>query len=118
VQAGIEEIREKSIAQTQLLIDLVDGWPAELGFGIGSPRDGALRGSHVAVRHPQAWQVTRALLEVADVVPDFRGPDVVRLGIAPLYTRYVDIWDAMDRLRRLVEAGEHERFDATPGRVT
>jgi kynureninase len=51
-------------------------------------------------------------------VPDFRGPDVIRLGIAPLYTRYADVWDAMDRLRKLVEAGEHERVDASRGRVT
>jgi kynureninase len=118
VEAGVGAIREKSAAQTQLLIDLVDAWPAELGFSIGSPREGARRGSHVAVRHEQAWPITRALLERADVVPDFRGPDVIRLGIAPLYTRYVDVWDAMGRLRRLVETGEHERVDPARGRVT
>jgi kynureninase len=117
-EAGVEAIREKSVAQTQLLIDVVDSWPADLGFSIGSPRDGARRGSHVAVRHEQAWPITRALLERADVVPDFRGPDVIRLGIAPLYTRYADVWDAMDRLRKLVQTGEHERVDATRGRVT
>ncbi len=118
VEAGIDAIREKSVAQTRLLIAIAESWPAELGFSLGSPREDQRRGSHVALRHPQAWQITRALVEVANVVPDFRGPDAVRLGIAPLYTRYVDIWDAMDRLRRLVETREHEAFDPKPGRVT
>jgi kynureninase len=118
LDAGIDAIRSKSVAQTELLIALADAWLAPLGFTVGSPRDAARRGSHVALRHPEAWPITRALLERAAVVPDFRGPDTVRLGIAPLYTRYVDVWDAMDRLRRLVESGEHRDFDPTPGRLT
>ena len=52
------------------------------------------------------------------LLPDFRGPDSIRLGVAPLYTRFADIWDALDRVRRLVERGEHGAFDAVPGRVT
>ena len=51
-------------------------------------------------------------------MPDFRGPDSVRLGIAPLYTRFVDVWDAIDRLRGLVERGEQREVDQTPRRVT
>ena len=118
VDAGIPAVREKSVAQTELLIALADEWLAPLGFGVGSPRDASRRGSHVALRHVDAWRINRALLEVADVVPDFRGPDVIRLGIAPLYTRYVDVWDAIDRLRALVERSEHERFERTRSRVT
>ena len=49
--------------------------------------------------------------------PDFRGPDSIRLGVAPLYTRFADVWDALDRLRAIVERGEHRR-DAAPARVT
>ena len=64
------------------------------------------------------WRITRALIEQASVIPDFRSPDSVRLGVAPLYTRHVDVWDALDRLRGLVERGEHEAVDPTPGRVT
>ena len=52
------------------------------------------------------------------MIPDFRGPDSVRLGVAPLYTRHVDVWDALDRLRGIVARGEHEAVDPTPGRVT
>jgi kynureninase len=117
-EAGTEALRAKSIAQTELAVALHDAWLAPLWFELGSPRDAARRGSHVALRHEQAWPICRALIERADVIPDFRGPDTIRLGIAPLYTRYVDVWDALDRLRGLVERGEHREMDAAPGRVT
>jgi kynureninase len=117
-EAGIAALHRKAIALTELIVALHDAWLAPLGFSLGSPRDPAARGSHVSLRHPQAWQVTRALIERAGVVPDFRGPDAVRLGVAPLYTRHADVWDALDRLRGLVERGEHEAVDPRPGRVT
>ena len=66
----------------------------------------------MSLRHPEAWPICRALIELAAVVPDFRGPDSIRLGVAPLYTRFVDVWDAIDRLRGIVERGDHRRFDA------
>ena len=116
--AGIEAVRAKSVAQTELLIALADARLAPLGFSVGSPRDAARRGSQVALRHPEAWQVTRAAIERAAVVGDFRPPDVLRLGVAPLYTRFTDLWDAVERLRRLVAAGEHRLVDAARGRVT
>jgi kynureninase len=118
VEAGIAALRAKSIGLTELLVALHDEWLAPLGFELASPREPSRRGSHVALRHPRAWQITRALIERRDVIPDFRGPDSVRLGVAPLYTRHVDVWDALDRLRDLVERGEHEQVDAAPGRVT
>ncbi len=99
-------------------IELHDEWLAPLGFELGSPRDAARRGSHVALRHDDAWRICRALIELAKVVPDFRGPDSIRLGIAPLYTSFVDVWDAIDRLRGLVERGAHRELDATRARVT
>lgn len=117
-EAGVRALREKSIAQTELAIELHDAWLAPLGFTVGSPRESERRGSHVALCHPEAWPICRAMIERAGVIPDFRGPDAIRLGIAPLYTRFVDVWDALDRVRALVEAGEHERVDATPARVT
>jgi kynureninase len=117
-EAGIEHLREKSVALTDLLIELYDARLAPLGFELGTPRDPERRGSHVSLRHPDAWRVTRALIERARVVPDFRGPDSVRLGVPPLYTRFVDVWDAVDRLAALVRAKEHEAYDATLTRVT
>jgi kynureninase len=117
-EAGIGPLREKSVAQCELIVELHDAWLAPLGFELGSPRDPARRGSHVALRHAEAWPICRALIERADVIPDFRGPDTIRLGVAPLYTRYVDVWDAMDRLRGLVERGEQRLVDASRSRVT
>ena len=117
-EAGIDALREKSIAQTDLLITLHDQWLDPLGFTVGTPREPHLRGSHVSLRHPEAWPICKALIERADVIPDFRGPDSVRLGIAPLYTRYVDVYDAIDRLRDLVERGVHREVDASVSRVT
>ena len=117
-EAGIEALREKSIAQTELLIALHDEWLAPLGFELGSPRDPHKRGSHVSLRHAEAWPICRALIEHADVIPDYRGPDSVRLGVAPLYTRFVDVYDALDRLRDLVERGVHREVDQTISRVT
>jgi kynureninase len=117
-EAGIDALRAKSIAQSELMIALHDEWLAPLGFTLGSPRDAARRGSHVSLKHPEAWPICRALIERADVIPDFRGPDCVRLGIAPLYTRFVDVWDAMDRLRELVDRGVQREVDQTRARVT
>jgi kynureninase len=117
-EAGIDALREKSIAQSELMLALHDEWLAPLGFTLGSPRDPARRGSHVSFNHPEAWPICRALIERADVIPDFRGPDCVRLGIAPLYTRFVDVWDALDRLRDLVGRGVQREVDQTRARVT
>jgi kynureninase len=117
-EAGIAAIRAKSISLTELIVALHGAWLAPLGFGLASPHDPARRGSHVSVTHPQAWPICRALIERADVIPDFRGPDAIRLGVAPLYTSHADVWDALDRLRVLVERGDHRLVDAAPGRVT
>ena len=87
------------------MIALHDAWLAPLGFELGTPRDPARRGSHVSLRHEQAWPITRALLD-AGVTPDFRGPDSIRLGVAPLYTRFTEVYDALARLREIVEGGE------------
>jgi kynureninase len=117
-EAGIDPIREKSIGLTELIVALHDEWLAPLGFQLGSPREPARRGSHVSLRHAEAWPICRALIERANVIPDFRGPDSIRLGVAPLYTRYVDVWDALDRLRGLVERGEQRQVSVERSRVT
>jgi kynureninase len=116
--AGIDRLRAKGMALTALLVDLHDAWLAPLGFALASPRDPAERGSHVALAHPDGARIARALRERAGVVPDFRAPDRVRLGPAPVATRFVDVWDAADRLRDLVTAGVHEQVPAPDGRVT
>jgi kynureninase len=117
-EAGMDACRTKSIALTELAIALHDEVLAPLGFRLGTPRDAARRGSHVSICHDDAWPICRALIERANVVPDFRGPDAIRLGLPPLYTRFVDVWEAVDRIRRVVETGEHRLVDAARARVT
>ncbi|MFD0637956.1 hypothetical protein ACFQ9X_46780 [Catenulispora yoronensis] len=77
-----------------------------------------MRGNHVSVRHQEAYRICRALIERYDVIPDFRIPDRVRLGMAPATTRFVDVWDAFDAMRRIVEAREYEAVDPTRTDVT
>ena len=91
-------LRHKSLALTTLFIQLVD---AQLGcdaFGLASPRDGAQRGSQVALTHPQGYAVMQALI-ARGVIGDFRAPDILRFGFAPLYLRFVDVWDAVATLQ-------------------
>jgi len=117
-EAGLDRLRAKGMALTQLAVELADAWLAPLGFEVASPRDPTRRGSHLTLRHPEARAISRALIEDARVVGDFRAPDRLRLGPAPLYTRFVDVWDACDRIRGLVSSGGHRRRPDRRTRVT
>jgi kynureninase len=101
-RAGIDRIRAKGIALTELAISLVDELVSEYGVTVASPRDSSRRGAHVAVAHPDARELCAQLVQ-RGVIVDFRGPDVIRLGLSPLMTRFVDVWDAMQVLRSLLE---------------
>ena len=101
IEAGIDAIRAKSVALTDYAVALIDEWPASLGAGIGSPRDGGVRGSHVALVHPDARQLSQRLID-GGVVVDFRTPDVIRLGLSPLTTRFTDVYDGLERVRGML----------------
>ncbi|WP_435196028.1 kynureninase [Natronomonas sp. EA1] len=112
--AGIDRIREKSVALTEYLIHLVD----ELeGYTVGTPRAPAHRGGHIAVEHPEAYRVTQAL-KSRDVVVDFRPPNVVRVAPAPLYTGFEDVFDVATHLRDIHENRAYEGFEPQSGGVT
>jgi kynureninase len=96
-EAGIDAIRAKGIALTELAIALAD----EYGIRVASPRDPARRGAHVALSHPDAKALCARLIEHG-VIPDFRRPDVIRFGFSPLTTRFVDVWDGIETLRELL----------------
>jgi kynureninase len=100
-EAGIDAIRAKGVALTELAIALADARLAEVGVSVASPRDPSRRGAHVALAHPNARELCRALIE-AGVIVDFRRPDVIRFGLSPLTTRFVDVWDGIDALQRAV----------------
>ena len=97
-EAGTQAIGDKARALTSFLIELYDERLAPLGFELGTPRDPARRGAHVSLRHEEARSLTQALIERAKVIPDFRGPDSIRLGLSPLYTRFADAYEATLRL--------------------
>ncbi len=111
-RAGIERLRAKSVHQTEYLIFLAEQWLYPLGFSLGSPRAAEQRGSHVSLRHPEAYRINRALIEGQGVraIPDFRAPDNIRLGIAPLYNSYTEIRRAVQRMREIVETGEYQDY--------
>jgi kynureninase len=111
LEAGMERIRAKSMRLTAYLIYLADLVLAPLGFRLGSPRDAERRGSHVSLRHPEGYRINRALIDEMQVLPDFREPDNIRLGLAPLYTSFAEVWLAIDRLRRVVV---EERYRGYP----
>jgi kynureninase len=116
-EAGIGRLRDKGMRLTGYLIALADAWLAPLGCALASPRDPARRGSHVCLRHEEAWRIGQALIH-AGVIGDYRTPDRLRLGPVPLTTRYTDVWDAMDATRRIIANRDYEDFPSEPARVT
>ncbi|MGE0744910.1 MAG: kynureninase [Rhodospirillales bacterium] len=104
-------VRAKSMALTDLFVELVDQECAGLGFALASPRDAHARGSQVALRHAEAYPVMQALIR-AGVIGDFRSPDILRFGFAPLYVRFADVWDAVATLRETMttEAWDRPEF--------
>lgn len=118
LEAGIENLRAKSIAQTEYMIALSDAWLKPFGVTLNSPRDPNCRGSHVSFGHPDGLRIDRALIEDMHVIPDFRPPDNIRCGIAPLYTTFADIYRAMERMRRVMEEKLYEKYPRERPTVT
>ncbi len=118
LEAGMDRLRAKSVRQTEYLIELWREWLAPLGFTMNSPADPAWRGSHVSLGHPDAWRIDQALIEEMNVLPDFRKPNNIRLGITPLYTTFAEIHEAVKRMQRVVEEKLYEKYEAGVGGVT
>ncbi|RIK30196.1 MAG: kynureninase [Anaerolineae bacterium] len=110
LQAGMDAIRKKSIVMTNYASFLTDSWLAPFGFSLGSPRDSAMRGSHISIRHPDGYRINRALIEEMNVIPDFRAPDNLRLGFSSLYTSFAEIWQGFDRIKRVMEEKRYEKY--------
>ena len=103
---GLAAIREKSVALTQLFIELVEQRCDGHQLALATPRAAAQRGSQVSFAHPaHGYEIMQALI-ARGVIGDFRAPDILRFGFTPLYTRFTDVWDAADRLRAVLESGE------------
>lgn len=101
-QTSMQAIRAKSLALTDLFITLVETRCASHPLGLVTPRAHAQRGSHVSFTHPHGYAVMQALI-ARGIIGDYREPEIMRFGFTPLYTRFVDVWDAVDALAQILD---------------
>ena len=118
LEAGMEAIRTKSVLLTEYASYLTDHLLVPLGFSLGSPRDPARRGSHISVRHEEGYRISRALIEEMNLIPDFREPDNIRLGFAPLYTTFHEVWEGFNRIHNVMAEKRYENFPKQRATVT
>lgn len=116
--ANIKAIARKAATGTQMMIDLYDAWLANLGYSLLTSRDSNERGGHISLGHPDAARICVALRKFANVIPDYRTPDTIRLAISPLATSYVEIWDGFKRLHELTVSKKYEEIEGSDSRVT
>jgi kynureninase len=117
-RAGIARIAKKAAIGTELMIALFDAWLAPLGFALLTPRDHRLRGGHITIGHPEAKRIAAALRKYAQVVPDYRMPNSIRLAISPLPTSFLEVFDGFERFRDSVIRKDYEKIEDTGNRVT
>ena len=101
-----------------MISQVYGAWRAEHGFTLLTSRNPRKRGGHMSLGHADAERICVALREFADVIPDYRTPDSIRLAIAPLPTSYVEVWDGFARIRDLVASRQYEKIEKTDSRVT
>jgi len=117
-EAGIENIEKKAARGTEMMIELFDEWLAPLGFTLNTPRDPKQRGGHISLVHPEAEKIAIALRQYANVIPDYRVPNSIRVAISPLATSYTEVFDGFQRLRDLVSTRQYEKVTTGGSRVT
>jgi kynureninase len=118
LEAGLDALRKKSLLLSEYMINLSDARLTPLGFRLGSPRSPERRGSHISLRHPEGYRINRALIEEMNVLPDFREPDNLRLGLTPLYTSFGEVWEGVERIRQAVAERRYEKYPAQRLMVT
>lgn len=115
-EAGMENLRKKSVQQSEFLLEMVQSELIPLGFEIASPRESSHRGSHISIQHPNGYRINRAMISPKNgakiIIPDFRPPTNIRLGIAPLYNSFTDLAAMVERIKEIVLTKEYEQFSA------
>ena len=109
IEAGIENIREKSLKINQYLMDLVEFELEDMGFFIGTPSEDIRRGGHVSLEHKEAARICKALKENG-VIPDFRAPNIIRLAPVALYTSYAEVWEVVQILKKIMSEKQYEKY--------
>jgi kynureninase len=107
---GMGALRAKSMRMGDVFIAVIEARCAGHGLELASPREAVHRGSQVAFRHAQGYAVMQALI-ARNVIGDFRSPDLIRFGFAPLYLRYADLWDAAEALREVLASRAYDRLE-------
>lgn len=109
-EAGIENIRQKSLKINQYLIDLIEYELTDMGFFIGTPKGDVRRGGHVSLEHKEAARICKSLKENG-VIPDFRAPNIIRLAPVALYTSYAEVWKVVQILKKIMTDKQYEKFE-------
>ena len=115
-ETDIQTVREKSLNLTAYLMYLIDEKLTRYGFSVGNPRDDAKRGGHVALEHDDAIRINEAIKHNG-IVPDFRFPNVIRLAPIAFYTSYEDIYEMVERIIRIMETREYEKYENKIGSI-
>ncbi len=115
-EAGLENIRAKSLKITAYLMFLIDEKLRKYGFSYGNPTDDERRGGHVALEHDDAIRLTKALKDKG-VIPDFRYPNVIRLAPIAFYVSYEDIFNLVEIIIGIMENKDYEKYDGNRGTV-
>lgn len=122
LEAGMNRIRKKSVEQSKYLIRLAEHFLFPLGYTLASPCSEEQRGSHISMRHPEAYRICQALIDPGVggnvVIPDFREPDNIRLGIAPLYNSFADIFDTVWQMKSIVTEKKYLPYSSSRKGVT
>lgn len=108
-EAGIEKIREKSVAMTDYLIKLVNHYLLPFSFIIGSPKNANERGGHLSLEHKEAARICKSLKEYS-IIPDFRSPNIIRLAPVALYTSYEEIWNVVHTLKEIMQKEHYKQY--------
>jgi len=107
-QTSMTALRAKSLALTDLFINLVDTGCAGHALGLATPRAHHQRGSQVSLTHRHGYALMQALI-ARGVVGDYREPAIMRFGFTPLYTRFADVWDAAETLRQILDGDDYDQ---------
>jgi len=104
------------------MIEMINNLLSPLGFIIASPLKSYIRGSHISLQHPEAYRISQAMIAPNNgsksIIPDFRPPNNIRLGIAPLYNSFIDIYETIIRIQAIVKENQFQLYSIERKHVT
>ncbi len=122
LKAGMTNLRQKSALQSEFLLEMIHNCLIPLGFSLASPLEINNRGSHISIQHQEGYRINRAMIEPQDgskiIIPDFRPPNNIRLGIAPLYNTFQELYETVFRIKKIVEQKQYEFYSDEKLNVT